>query len=225
MAGWQSGQGTGPKSKRTMVAALRAPPTAAKLSGRNTLDYVGADGRRRIRLHSTDIITFDKRGTGFTIDTGGWNTPTTRDRLNAFLPGARVGARKGRLYLGDQEFRRTIIVSATGKIKSDVSPKAADKLAKQVDAYMAAWRKRGLPTAEESGGDPWIFTEGKVEQHVMRDWVKSRYVHRRLLPLAMAYAGFRPEGIDIWMAMADLEGMRTIDYGRIRRYVRACLGL
>ncbi len=245
MASWQSGQAQAPKSKRDMVAALASvgrEPIKAKLAARNTLDYVGADGRRRIRLHKTDILTFTKDGAGFTIDTGGWNTPTTRARLNEYLPaGWQVGTTRGRLYLAhyaiiengyaqrrdysNTEFRETISVSANGKVKSDVSPKAADKLAKQIDVYMAAWRKRGLPSAEDSGGDPWIFTEGKVEASVMLGWIKSKYVHRRLYSLALAYAGMTPQGIAYRHHSADQRGLDRVDYGRIRRYVRNCLGM
>lgn len=226
-----------PKSKRDMIAALHgAPSLKASLPMRNTLDYIGADGLRRIRLHQTDILTFKKRG-GFVIDTGGWNTHTTRNRLNAFLPaGYRVGTSRGRLYLfgrcagpdimpGSREFRQRIKVTAKGIAKPDVSGVAADRLTKQIDAYMTAWRKRGLPKAEESGGDPWVFGSPKVDEHVMLDWIKSRYVHRRLYSLVLEYAGVRPEGIAIRLHMADTRGMDKRDFGRIRRYIRACVGL
>lgn len=231
MTSWQSGNPVAPKSKSGMLARLANAPVQAKLAARNTLDYTDAKGVRRIRLHDTDILTLRPRG-GFTVDTGGWNTHTTRYRLNAFLPSPwRVHTERGRIHLRNYEtqtstvFRDTVTVSASGKVKPDVSPKAADKLAKQIDAYMSAWRKRGLPTAEESGGDPWIFTPGKVEPSVMLDWIKSRYVHRRLYSLALAYTGLSDHALAYNLHVADREGLDTRDYQRIRRYIRACLGL
>ena len=38
-----------------------------------------------IRLHSTDVMTFDPDG-GVTLHTGGWETVTTKERINRYLP-------------------------------------------------------------------------------------------------------------------------------------------
>jgi hypothetical protein len=51
-----------------------------------------------VRLHRTDVVTFHRDGT-VTFNTGGWNTVTTRDRLNTYAPaGIRFGQKKGTLY-------------------------------------------------------------------------------------------------------------------------------
>ncbi len=43
-----------------------------------------------VRFHSTRILTFHPEGT-FTVNTGGYRTATTKQRLNALLPaGYRV---------------------------------------------------------------------------------------------------------------------------------------
>lgn len=41
-----------------------------------------------VRHHGTDIVTFNRDGT-FVLNLGGWNTTTTRARVNGFSP-ARV---------------------------------------------------------------------------------------------------------------------------------------
>jgi len=52
-----------------------------------------------VRLHRTDVLTFYRDG-GIGIDTGGWNTVTTRDRMNRYLPNPwRVGSERGTLVL------------------------------------------------------------------------------------------------------------------------------
>lgn len=53
-----------------------------------------------VRLHQTDVLTFSPDG-AITLDSGGWDTVTTKDRMNAYLPPVwRVGSDcGGRLFL------------------------------------------------------------------------------------------------------------------------------
>lgn len=133
-------------SKRAMLAQLGAAPARAKLAARNTLDYVDADGVRRIRLHATDILTIRADG-AFEIDTGGWNTVTTRARLNDFLPGGwRVYTYCGRIYLRragadapSVPFIAQVSVSASGKVTADlrgIRTRAGSPRAGRLHAHM-----------------------------------------------------------------------------------------
>lgn len=217
------------QSKRSMLASLHETPVQARLAARNTLDYTLSDGTRKIMLHHTNILTFHPQG-GFTIDTGGWGTVTTRARLNEFLPGHwRVSTQKGVMCLNDTPFRQTVTYTgATHEtVVSDIAPNDGVMITKQIDAYMKEWRKRGLPTVEESGGDPWVFGSLKVSENVMIDWVQSKYVHRLLYGLALKYAGVQDQGNALYHHMTDRCGgkLDRLDYSRIRRYIRACLGL
>jgi hypothetical protein len=91
------------KSKRSMIAAINAPLKSATKSDNNTLDYTTADGVRRIRLHETDILTFFEDGV-IAVNVGRWNTTTTRQRLNKYLPRRfRVFNRKKMLHVWDTE--------------------------------------------------------------------------------------------------------------------------
>lgn len=47
-----------------------------------------------IRLHSTDVVTISPDGV-VTLDSGGWRTVTTKDRMNSFGPRARVFSKRG----------------------------------------------------------------------------------------------------------------------------------
>src|SRR5438132_10493459 len=51
----------------------------------NTYAELDADGSIGVRLHATRIITFHPDGS-FTVCTGGYETTTTKQRLNALLP-------------------------------------------------------------------------------------------------------------------------------------------
>lgn len=59
--------------------------TSSKLVKRNTRLTEYIDGRRVLRLHNTDIITWTADGK-IILNTGGWHTHTTKARLNEFLP-------------------------------------------------------------------------------------------------------------------------------------------
>ena len=43
------------------------------------------DGRIIVRLHSTDIAEVDTKNNSITLRTGGWETVTTKERMNAVL--------------------------------------------------------------------------------------------------------------------------------------------
>lgn len=57
-------------------------------------------GGEFLYLHDNPIACHEPDGT-ISITTAGWNTPTTRERLNG-LPGVRVYVRRGQLYLNDR---------------------------------------------------------------------------------------------------------------------------
>lgn len=52
-----------------------------------------------VQLHSTDILTFYRDGR-VSFNTGGWETVTTKDRINTYAPGGwRVYSERGHWYL------------------------------------------------------------------------------------------------------------------------------
>jgi hypothetical protein len=71
-----------------------------------------------IRLHATDILTFNPDGS-IVANTGGWKTLTTKDRFNQFLP-VRIWQKAGRWFLGDNgktvEFADGLTIQADGSI-------------------------------------------------------------------------------------------------------------
>lgn len=204
-------------------------PVTAKLAERNTLDYMLADGTRRIRYHFTDIVTFHPNG-AITVYTGGWNTLTTRARLNAFLPTAyRVHTDRGVIHLrhpkGVTPFQTRIEIGPRGKIAADSTAADHDADRKRIDRFMRHVRKTGLPGVEDSKGDPWVFAADQITPDVMWDWVDNLYFTRRMFTLALDWAGLSPMGIGLSLHMADRDGrIDRTDLRRIRRYIRHCVG-
>ena len=50
----------------------------------NTYELITTTGQRKIRIHNTDILTFDSDKV--ILNSGGYQTKTTKDRLNKYLP-------------------------------------------------------------------------------------------------------------------------------------------
>jgi hypothetical protein len=75
-----------------------------KLYKRSTAGWIDAEGRAHIRYHKTDILTFfDLRADGFyywvQINTGGWRTRSTKDRLHEFLKDYGIYQVKGEWFV------------------------------------------------------------------------------------------------------------------------------
>lgn len=75
--------------------------TKPKRVANNTVEYVRPDGSTVIRLHHTDIVQKHPDGT-FTLNSGGWRTSTTKDRINSYSP-ARLFQAKGEWFLSVRE--------------------------------------------------------------------------------------------------------------------------
>lgn len=74
----------------------------SKLVRRNTRLTEYMDGRRTLRLHATDILTWKPDGK-IILNSGGFRTRTTKERLNAFLPdNIRIYQKKYQWYVEKQ---------------------------------------------------------------------------------------------------------------------------
>lgn len=234
MFGQFSSEFTGRKTKAAMVASakLRNPGSdiidARKLAN-NTLQYTkvskGKPPVRVIALHDTDILTFTKDCT--IVSTGGYNTVTTRARINEFAPGIRCHTKQGILHVNGVQVLKAATVNRDGSVTSDLQPGGMEAKKAQLERFMKEWRAKGLPTADKSTGDPWIFSKSQVTEDVMLDWIKSRYVFRRFYALALQFAGMPPVGVGLHLHMADTKGgkLDRLDLSRIRRYARRHIGL
>ena len=225
--------GTQRKTKTELLDGLRTVNIVSSCMPRpNTLDYVDVFNVRRIRLHKTDILTFDSRG-GFVVNTGGWNTLTTRDRINHFLPcGYSVYTHNGQIHLstptrGVVPFGESVQVGPRGAIKPDQSESAQNRLKRLIDQFMNHVKRNGLPSASESGGDPFVFSPDQVDKSVMVDWLESKYFTRRMYCLAIEYAGLTDFAAVHFCDMIDRKDgkLDATDTRRIRRYIRSRVGL
>lgn len=236
MFGQYSPQFVGRKTKRDMVAgAARRHPDSTILDARkianNTLAYrVPESGTSFIALHDTDVLAWGDHGV-VAVDTGGYNTVTTRARLNEF--GGRLGVRvhtaKGVLHVNGVPCHRRAWVYPDGKVKTDMNEKKLDRLRSELDGFMAEWKRKGLPT--DGAGDPWIIDpwiiSDSISEETMLDWVRSRYVFRSFAAMAFQFSGLTEYGAHLWLHDIDRNGgkLDRLQLGKIRRFARRHMGL
>jgi len=91
------------KGKRSINSIMEGVPETPKITWKrkranNTVEYATEDGARYIRLYDTNIISYLSNG-DIVLDSGGWQTPTTRDRMNRFLTEGTISQEKSIWYL------------------------------------------------------------------------------------------------------------------------------
>ena len=144
-------------------------PKPAKIAN-NTFRYRRADGTEVIRLHTTDII--EKRPDGRVIlNSGGWKSVTTKDRLNSYSgysvgskPGGAAAHYRGVWFVRDRStgaetpFYDGIILpdAFENPAKGEKAAKAAAKLKKEIKAFVDATIPDGARLPEPNGGDCWV---------------------------------------------------------------------
>lgn len=203
----------------------------------NTVEYQRADVRV-IRLHHTDIveITEDR----WRLNSGGWKTPTTKDRLNKFSP-ARIHSDRGVWRLSDgSTFFDGIEVNSEGRAlnpRPDVEAEQR-KLGKAINAFVK--RLDDMETLPMPGaGDCWFCSMFEREpsrgeqgfhergsdrnpEHLLSH-IEDGYLHGWLLVNAMRWAGYGDEGISYMLDPRFTS--RTSVKSALRRYLRHRLGL
>lgn len=133
--------------------------------GNNTYLVRRDDDKIAMRLHATDVLTFTPDYVE--LNTGGWYSVTTKDRLN-YATGARLYSDRGTWYVGGNRERRIpffdgIRLSYSGDVLNPLPVSATDKIKAQnnetkkaVAKYVAGAMQalsEGMPNP--SGGDCW----------------------------------------------------------------------
>lgn len=195
-------------------------------------------GRFAIRLHETDVVTYlpDRA----ILRTGGWLTPTTKDRINEFGP-ARVVQEKAEwtVSFGGMRvpFTDGMELFTDGRIRGDSTMDVAErgKLRKRINAYAKAYAEAlaaGEVPAPSSGdcwpcalrdqqGKPW----GDQDQSHLLSHLDEGYYVPSLLHNAMAEAGGWLSTWDrnilagLWSGHVD-EAQKMMRIGRFRDSIR-----
>ena len=201
-----------------MLTYEKAQEMLAKRSirklARNT--YLRQEGENVvIKLHNTDVITISPNDV-YTLNSGGWRTPTTKERFNTFSP-ANVSQERSMWYVTEGKYptpweSRKVVPYADGiQIDSDGNviagagtdtSKAMRTLNKMITKYINGFeahvKANGLE--EPSMGDC-IFCRLRVgNDHILSHFEEGYYVPG-LLANAILDAGYNNPGF-IWQYIA-----------------------
>ncbi len=180
-------------TKKEMLEGLQSETiVSSKKIANNTLEINLLDGTKAIRLHHTNVVTITKNGTVI-LDSGGWMTPTTKDRINCFSPYG-ISQRKNIWYVSingteyifndGMQIKKSGAVSGASK-KDNTLVKLDKKITGYVNSYMKKLINRELE--KPSGGDCWYCSLGNEngslgELTKDRDHIKQHIKEKYYVP-------------------------------------------
>lgn len=90
------------RTKADILSKVTKPVLSSKIVANNTLEIQYEDGTQAIRLHDTNIIIYDHKD--MILNSGGWRTKTTKDRINDYIDYAfTIIQRKSQWYLFNKD--------------------------------------------------------------------------------------------------------------------------
>ena len=236
------------RRKADILSGVTYKITKSKFVANNTVEYFTECGRRVIRLHDTDIITFMQPKDTIHLNTDGWKTPTTKDRMNNFGKGFTIWQDKRRWWISTSGWENKSlyydgIQIQHGKI---LDPKEedpeTDRLEKLINKYcdkMGKLDKIPMP----NGGDCFycqgetgfgqvsqaeygvLHEDGRLEKkpweatHCLESHLEEGYVHGSLIYNALRFVGYGDPRLILEMGLTG--NIRRA----VRKYFRRKLGL
>ena len=106
-----------------------------------------------IRLHETNIVTITPKN-HYILNNGGWQTMTTKDRMNRYLP-CNIWQEKGLWYLSDSLYYNNMELNSKGNPVKPKNPNKTEKNKKQLDKSVTKYIKGFIKDIKENGlNDP-----------------------------------------------------------------------
>lgn len=207
----------------------------------NTLEYTlpsSAGGIRYIQHFQTVILTFEPEGrrgnpARVTIDMGGWNSVTTRDRLNSYLPeGWGVHTDKGTPYLHNPAGTFPLDPYSPATFNLGTGEHCGGKLAdlsqlatlKKLVADYIAKAKRG--EWADPAGDPFLPIGAHLGRETMLEYLQSGYLPSWIAATGAYYRTRNESGAHrTRQAAISGKGLPSHELSQLRAYVKAELGI
>jgi hypothetical protein len=222
--------------RRTIATAFPQPPInmigKPKRIAHNTYRYTTTGGSVVTRLHTTDIHILRPDGAQV-INSGGFRTSTTKERLNRYTKGYAIYSGKGSWIVRDLATGETLpfldnmvlpdaFNSEVFKAKAIADDKAAAQLKKKISKFLKLVDK-GVP--EPSNGDCWcclMFEAGdpsKGDSEHLLNHIDESYLHGSLIINALLWAGYDKTKLGYVYTHKDIVKRA------LRRYLKRRLGL
>lgn len=214
----------------------------SRLVAKNTLKYTTHDSgihNESVFYHKTRILTctYDNQVKSrplltVTIDSGGWNTLTTRERLNRFLPsGWHVFTDKGFLFVRTPSgmFPNCDGAAYDGrglplKPELHIDERArAVMLKRKIDGFCHALEPNPFPAP--CNGDPIVFdwNPRTIGEYVLLDWLDSKYINGSFVAACLKRKGWTDTALS--MAYHRPKDFAAQIKRACRDYFKAGLGL
>lgn len=157
--------------------------------------YARRDGDAvAVRLHATDVVTLHDDGR-VVLDSGGWRTVTTRDRINRYAPGVRTYQQRGVMRVtvagvGDFHYVDGFTYdAATGKVLTDAAVLDAEdhavRLQESARRAVRRWLRSMTPEDARTLGDKLaasdflgdcLFCQGTTDGRTLGDATGSAHL-------------------------------------------------
>ena len=117
-----------------------------------------------IRLHETNIVTITPKN-HYILNNGGWQTMTTKDRMNRYLP-CNIWQEKGLWYLSGSLYYNGMELNRNGKALKPKKPRTTEKKKNKLDKAVTKYIKGFIQDIKNnglndpSGGDCWYCYMG-----------------------------------------------------------------
>lgn len=229
-------------TKFTLMQSLSSDVdrNTVRLVANNTLRYLYPDESIGYSLHGTEVVRLYKNGTVL-LNSGGYRTVTTKDRINTFLPsGIRLSQDRCQWFISRDGERVSFFDGMKIHPKKPLPVRTKviqrdNKFQKQIAAYCSKLGRmidKGFD-CKPTNGDCWYCmmttTEGKSlgdasgDLNHLKSHLKEKYVMGSLVVRAMEWCGQSQGGMYLMLSRPkDFRGM-IVRY--VRKYLRGKFGL
>ena len=172
-----------------------------------------------IKLHNTEVIKFypDK----IVLNSGGWYTPTTKDRLNSFS-GYQINQESGIWHIGvngkTYKFNDNMVIYENGTVENaGIDTSKEDKKFKAQVKKFAENCSNALPLDKPGNGDCWycamVTTENKTlgDSFKDTDHLKSHIEENYIVP-SLVYHALKEKGVTDMIMSCAFNKTQNIGY-------------
>jgi hypothetical protein len=203
------------RPKRTKADLLSGCTKAVQSSrmavGRSTVKVEYQDGTSALRYHDTDVITWDSYNGIVTLNSGGFRTSTTKDRINTYSNGIRIYQEKGNWFVSTAVeknllFYDGITFNSGGELvseKKELDSKRINGIKKKISKFVKlvdSLDKVPFPNA----GDCWYCSmfASKDNSH-LKSHIDEGYMHGSLIYNALTEKGYIDPALIMQMNCKD----------------------
>ena len=181
------------------------------------------DGILGLKYHSTIVIEYYPDG-NYKLNSGGWRTKTTKDRINEFTP-FNVIQRNNVWYVNGVPFKDNITINKDGSIENHLTEKDLKKVEKKrnkIKKYVNKFAE-SMPVPIPNNGDCW-YCLGMLESndHLWQH-IEEEYFVPSLLLNALKDNGYKYDQIGTMGVFEDTGDLQFINIDLAKNALRKYL--